>query len=277
MKCNGNFQNTSVFETGLSDFHGMVLTVMKIHIPRLKPKIIKYRSYKNFDSENFLQDVRNTDFKADSNDADLSYRNLSSTFRKLIDKHAPLKTKVQRGNTAPFMNQQLQKAIYTRSRLKKRLNKNPTEENRSKFKKQRNKCVSLRKKAMRNHFKEATKNGTLSNKEFWDLVKPFLSNKGGLISSDISLVKNDAVITNDQELTEIFNDHYVNIVEKSSGKKPVNLANDTGISDDRQIVRLILEKYKNHPSVLAIIQNPEQILNTFSFHEIGNQEVKELQ
>ena len=94
---------------------------------------------------------------------------------------------------------------------------------------------------MRNHFKEATKNGTLSNKEFWDLVKPFLSNKGGLVISDISLVKNNAVTTNDQELTEIFNDHYVNIVEKSSGKKPVNLANDTGITDDRQIVRLVLE------------------------------------
>ena len=58
-------------------------------------------------------------------------------------------------------------------------------------------------------------------------------------------MKNNAVITNDLELTEIFNDHYVNIVEKSSGKKPVYLANDTGISDDRQIVRLILEKYKN--------------------------------
>ena len=78
------------------------------------------------------------------------------------------------------MNQQLQKAIYTKSRLKKRLNKNPTQENRSKFKKQRNKCGSLRKKAMRNHFKEATKNGTPSNKEFWDLVKPFLSNIGDL-------------------------------------------------------------------------------------------------
>ena len=59
------------------------------------------------------------DFKDDVKDADLAYRNLSSAFRKLVDKHAPLKTKVQRGNTAPFMNQQLQKAIYTRSRLKK--------------------------------------------------------------------------------------------------------------------------------------------------------------
>ena len=270
------FQNTTVFETGLSDFHGLVSTLMRTHIPRLKPKVIKYRSYKKFDPVRFLQDVKNTDFKVDPNDADLTYRNLSSNFRKLVDKHAPLKTKVQRGNTAPFMNQQLQKAIYTRSRLKKRLNKNPTAENRSNFKKQRNKCVSIRRKAMKNHFKKATKNGTMSNKEFWDLVKPFLSNKGGLASSDISLVKNDTVITDDQELTEIFNEHYVNIVEKSSGKKPNSIAKDVGISDDRQIVRLILEKYKDHPSVLAIIQNPDQALGTFTFQEIENKEVAQL-
>ena len=53
---------------------------------------------------------------------------------------------------------------------------------------------------MKNHFKKGTKNGTMSNKEFWDLVKPFLSNKGGLASSDISLAKNDTVITDHQEL-----------------------------------------------------------------------------
>ena len=102
---------------------------------------------------------------------------------------------------------------------------------------------------MKNHFKEATENGTMSNKEFWNLVKPFLSNKGGLASSDISLVRNDTIVTDDQELTEIFNNHYVNIVESSSGKKPVSLAKDTGISDDRQIVRLILDKHKDHTLV----------------------------
>ena len=124
---------------------------MKTHIPRLKPKVIKYRSYKKFDPASFLQNVKNTDFKVDSNDTDLSYRNLSSAFRKLVDKHAPLKTRVQRGNTAPFMNLQLQKAIYARSRLKKKFNKNSSTENRIKFKKQQNKCVSIRKKAMKSH------------------------------------------------------------------------------------------------------------------------------
>ena len=77
-------------------------------------------------------------------------------------------------------------------------------------------------------------------------------------------------------MTEIFNHHYVNIVEKSSGKKPISLAKDIGISDDHQIVRLILDKYKNHSSVLAIIQNPEQVLGTFTFQEVDNQEAAQL-
>ena len=72
------------------------------------------------------------------------------------------------------------------------------------------------------------------------------------------------------------NQQYVNIVEKYSGKKHISLAKDIGLSDDRQIVRLILDKYKNHSSELAIIQNPEQLLNTFTFQEVGNQEVAKL-
>ena len=98
---------------------------------------------------------------------------------------------------------------------------------------------------MTNYFKDVTKNGALSNQECGNFVKYFLSKKGGIVRSDISLVKNDIGITNDQELTEIFNDHYVHIVEESSGKKPVDPANDTGIPNDREIVRLILFKIQN--------------------------------
>ena len=95
---------------------------------------------------------------------------------------------------------------------------------------------------MENHFEEATKSDPMSSTDFWDLVQPFISNKGGPVSSDIPIARNDTIVTDDQELKEIFNDHYVNIIEKSSGKKPSSLASDAGISDDHQIVSLILDK-----------------------------------
>ena len=42
--CPKNFQES--LETGLSDFHKMVLTVFKSEIPNLTPKAVSYRKYK---------------------------------------------------------------------------------------------------------------------------------------------------------------------------------------------------------------------------------------
>ena len=82
--------------------------------------------------------------------------------------------------------------------------------------------------------KQITSNGFMSNKAFWDLVKPFLSNKGVLAGTDISLIKDDKIVTDDLDLCEIFNDYYINIVENTAGKKPSSIANANSIDDDRE-------------------------------------------
>ena len=48
-----NFQNSSVVETGLSDFNRMIVTVLKTTFQRLPLKIRKYRSYSNLDNGMF--------------------------------------------------------------------------------------------------------------------------------------------------------------------------------------------------------------------------------
>ena len=42
------FQNTTAISTGLSDFHKMVLTILKTKFENFKPKEIIYRNYKFF-------------------------------------------------------------------------------------------------------------------------------------------------------------------------------------------------------------------------------------
>ena len=187
-----------------------------------------------------------------------------------------MKTKILRGNDAPFMNKELKKAIYVRSRMKNRFNKDPCNENRAKFKQHRNKCVKLRRKAIRDHFKKATSKGIMSNKEFWDLVKPYLSNKGGLSDNNITLIKDQKIITDEPTLCQLFNDHYINIVQNSSGRKPTNVADTTALVDDRDIVKLILETYKTHPSILAIIEHRGVVSEYFSFNEVTIKEVREI-
>ena len=55
-----SFKNSGTVATGVSDFHKMVLTTMRACYKRLKPNEIQYRSYKNFDEQNFLRDLENT-------------------------------------------------------------------------------------------------------------------------------------------------------------------------------------------------------------------------
>ena len=48
-----HFQNSMAVETGLSDCHKMILTVMKSQYEKLKPKLISYRKYNNFSNDIF--------------------------------------------------------------------------------------------------------------------------------------------------------------------------------------------------------------------------------
>ena len=107
------------------------------------------------------------------------------------------------------MNKEWRKAIYERTRLKNIYYKKRSKENWNKYKKQRNLCVKLRKKSMKSHFEKVTVGKAVSsNKNFWRIIKPFLTNKGFITNSDIALKVGSEIITNDQKLSETFNDHY---------------------------------------------------------------------
>ena len=51
-----SFQNTKAISTGLSDFHKMVITVLKQTFQRSSPKELVYRDYKNFDRLTFKRE-----------------------------------------------------------------------------------------------------------------------------------------------------------------------------------------------------------------------------
>ena len=53
-----SFQNTSVIETGLSDFHKLTVTVMKMSFSKQEPKIFYCRDYKTFNDEHFRNDLK---------------------------------------------------------------------------------------------------------------------------------------------------------------------------------------------------------------------------
>ena len=48
-----NCIQNNVFETGLSDFHMMIVSELKMRFQKLKPHILSYCEYKHFDNEKF--------------------------------------------------------------------------------------------------------------------------------------------------------------------------------------------------------------------------------
>ena len=112
-----SFQKSTVVETGLSDFHKLIVTVMKSYSPKRTPNIITYRKYTNFDKEKFIDEISFNLPK--HNLQELTLEAFISMFKIVFEKHAPLKKKYLRANHSKFVTKELSKAIMLRSKLRK--------------------------------------------------------------------------------------------------------------------------------------------------------------
>ena len=267
------FFNSKSFELGVSDCHTMVTSFLRTHISRLKPKNITYRSFKKYDKTTFLNELNGNLAKLEIIDVNDSFDNLTNIIIKSLDKFAPLKKKTLRGNQASFMNKDLSKAIMTRSRLKAKYIKTKNHNDKNAFKRQRNLCVKLKKKAILKDFTTATSRLKQNNKPFYSIIKPYMTNKGALANDDIILFEKDRFINDDNIIAETLNNYYINIVQESLGKPPENIADTIGFTTNRDlIINAIENAYNSHASINKINDICNQS-NNFNFHLVSEQQV----
>ena len=132
-----------MFKTGLSDFHKLVVTVLKSTFPKSSPNVIKYRSYKNF-SNDLLRDAFNSLLSMEN--MTLKFTSLTSfakIFIETLNKHAPIKKKYICANHANFVTKSLRKAIMLRSRPWNIFLKEKSLESKKAYNKQPKICVSM--------------------------------------------------------------------------------------------------------------------------------------
>ena len=86
---NLSFQHTETVSTGLSDFHMLVVTVLKTCFSKKKPRELEYRDYKNFNSALFSEDLKYVFSQDPVNSCDKFDKILLEVF----DKHAQEKRK----------------------------------------------------------------------------------------------------------------------------------------------------------------------------------------
>ena len=245
-------QSTCVLETGLPDFHLMTMTVIRKTFKEMRPRVINYRSYRDFSNETFRVSLMNNL----SNEVFVNNDDGLEKFCKItmdtVNSFAPIKKKYARGNQMPFMTKNLSKEIMTRSRLRNKYLKHKMEENRLPYTQQRNKCVSLLRKTKINYYENLDGKDITDSKKFWKTVKPLLSDKS--INGDkIHLNENGELINSESKTAAVLNEFFSNIVKNLKIPEYENL--NPNFEKGKDPVFKAIWKYKNHPSKIKKTQN----------------------
>ena len=138
----------------------------------------------------------------------------------------------------------ISKEIMKRTRLWSQLLKNRTDENKIKYSKQRNYCISLLRKTRTQYYSNLDEKSVTDKKVFWKTVKPFLSHK--IISKEkITLIAENEIVSNDEDTAQVSNAFFSNIV--GSRNIPEYVTNDP-ISDNISdpIIKLIVKYWKKN-------------------------------
>ena len=241
-------------ETGLSDFHKMTLTVMKVFY---KTKYCDVRNYKHFSNEAFMLDVKNSIIQMTSENNDLEFDRFKTALDEAIQRHAPIKKRYVRANQASFINKKINKEIMKRSRARNKFLNKKSDIDRKTYNKQLNLCVSLIRSKKKNFFSNIN-TSDITDHAFWKTVKPFFTdkiktkskrfrNKNCLLgrSRGNSLRKNNYRISG---CSRSFNKFLINIVPNLKISTDLGYDNDFIATDDQ--VTNAVNKFRNHSSIM---------------------------
>ena len=225
---------------------------------KLQPRKIIYRNYKRFNNELYVAEVSKTLSQLQNV---YIYENLEFCLLSILNRHAPLKEKVVRGNDKPFLSKKIRKEIYVRSRLKNKFNKTGVETDWISFKKQRNYVCALIKKEKKAFFSNI--HIKPEEKDFWKACKPYLVSKSMFSNERITLFDNGKLVSDEHNVAHIFNSYFANILNTlniTHWNKLLPVANECN--------RMYPEEYSSHPSILKIKETNINQWEVFDFKHV---------
>ena len=226
------FQCITTIKTGISDFHELVVTALKTFHKKQRPKIIHYRNYKNFENDNFRQNLKKELLKFDVTNAPLS--KFTATVLSVLNKHAPKKLKYICSNNCNFMTKQLRKAIMNRLKLRNKFSKLETRNLKGAFIAKEISVLACSAKLKDVFFGKIDHRVVSNDRKFWKTVGPLFSEKA-FHKESIILNNSNKTISNNEELAEPFNKHFSKLV-----------ASNIASSDITDPVFNAIKKHENH-------------------------------
>ena len=173
--------NTPEVLSALSSDHHPVMVTKFSREPRIQPKTIKKRHYKNFSPFHFLLDifdcVQNDGFKkvTDSNNIDEASAIFSGIFGTILNQHAPLKVTQVRTNYVPWISAETKKLQKHRDQLKKEAIEEQSPIKFNSYRILRNQVCNRIKSDKLNYYKNKFYSKNSSTAELWTQANNYLN------------------------------------------------------------------------------------------------------
>lgn len=212
-----NIMMTKVPKLGLSD-HFPVFLSRKTNCsngPKNTHFTISYRSFKHFNENSFVNDLKSTpwDIVKVFDDTNDSVEIWSSLFSDIINKHLPLrKHRVKRKQQPKWLTANIIDAIKTRDRFK-------SINNQEQYKLWRNKVSKMIKLSKKQQFSDIINENANNPASIWKLFKELGASKRNSGTSILSLKINDEIIKNSSDIASEFNKFFVSVAVKI--KEPI--------------------------------------------------------
>ena len=208
-----NISKAGVIDPGVSD-HSLVYVIRKFKRPKGEPKIIRVRSFKNFVDDDFLRDLRNSDWSYFLNltDLDQSCDIFNSIVKTVADKHAPFVTHKIKGKIEAWVTNDLLQAIKERNYFKKKANQTKSIIDWNNFTQKRNQVNNMKNTLKQDYFNTLLTDNAKRPKQLWKTLKTLVPNGKNTTTSVKRLVTEDGIdVTCPKGIADHFNNFFANV------------------------------------------------------------------
>ncbi|XP_073250681.1 uncharacterized protein [Porites lutea] len=156
----------------LSD-HFLVFCIIKAGITtKAEPRILEYRSYKNFNPTLFNDDLRNIPWHIVENEdsVDDALFTWNKMFSEVADQHAPVKRRRVKGTPLPWMNSQISDSMKERDWAHRKARKSNSARHWSMYEKLRNKVNGLVRTAKSKYYCDMIEEAKGDSDKVWKAV-----------------------------------------------------------------------------------------------------------
>ena len=220
---NDKISNSGVIDVGLSD-HQLIFCRRKLLKTKFSfHKKIKCRSFKNYNSEIFIQRPRESNFSSYScfNDINEAYNDFSAKLLSAINKSAPLKERRIKNNNEEWFDGEILDAILIRDKVLKRFKKTKLPADELCYKQSKYFLENLILNKKKTFFEDKLKETIGRPKELWKNLRDLgLPKTVSTTSATICLKSNDTLSFDLQKNVEIFKDFYSSLADSLLKKLP---------------------------------------------------------